>query len=94
MRVPDAQRKDLAFEALFSGQSDAPIFSGLTGYTRGDEGDRSGNVVLVYDRDATSKFVIVPLVNPDNNQHSANENLRIGHLWNAIETDAALLMTP
>ncbi len=59
VRVPDAQRKDLAFEALFSGQSEVPIFAGLTGYTRGDEGDRAGNVVLVYDRDAQSKFVIV-----------------------------------
>jgi HEAT repeat protein len=59
VRVPDAQRKDLAFEALFSGQSEEPIFAGLTGYTRGEEGDRSGNVVLVYDRDAASKFVIV-----------------------------------
>ena len=59
VRVPDAQRKDLAFEALFSGQSEEPIFAGLTGYTRGDDGDRAGNVVLVYDRDAQSKFVIV-----------------------------------
>ena len=59
VRVPDAQRKDLAFEAVFSGQSETPIFAGLTGYTKGDDGDRSGNVVLVYDRDATSKFVIV-----------------------------------
>ena len=59
IRVPDAQRKDLAFEALFSAQSEEPIFAGLTGYTHGDEGDRSGSVVLVYERDATSKFVIV-----------------------------------
>ena len=59
VRVPDAQRKDLAFEAVFSGQSETPIFAGLTGYTKGEDGDRSGNVVLVYDRDATSKFVIV-----------------------------------
>ncbi len=59
VRIPDAQRKDLAFEAVFSGQSETPIFAGLTGYTKGEDGDRSGNVVLVYDRDATSKFVIV-----------------------------------
>jgi hypothetical protein len=31
-------------------------------------------------------------VNYDNNQHSANENIRIGHLWEGIETQAALLM--
>ncbi|MDB4943742.1 MAG: repeat protein, partial [Labilithrix sp.] len=59
IRIPDAQRKDLAFEAIFSGQSDEPIFAGLTGFVRGDEGERSGNVVLVYDRDDASKFVIV-----------------------------------
>ena len=59
VRVPDAQRKDLAHEVVLSAQSDEPIFAGLTGYTRGEEGDRSGQVVLVYDRDAQSKFVIV-----------------------------------
>jgi HEAT repeat protein len=59
VRVADAQRKDLAFEALLSGQSKEPIFAGLTGYTRGDDGDRSGPVVRVFDRDAQSKFVIV-----------------------------------
>lgn len=59
VRVPDLQRKDLAFEAVISAQGDAPIFAGLTGYTHGDEGDRSGQLVLVKDRDAQSKFVIV-----------------------------------
>ena len=59
VRVPDVQRKDLAFEAVISGHADAPIFAGLTGYTRGDEGDRSGQLVLVKDRDGQSKFVIV-----------------------------------
>ena len=59
VRVPDVQRKDLAFEAVISGQSDTPIFAGLTGYTKGDEGDRSGQLVLVKERDAQSKFVIV-----------------------------------
>lgn len=31
------------------------------------------------------------VVNFDNNQHAANENLRIGHLWEAIDIFAALL---
>jgi acetylornithine deacetylase/succinyl-diaminopimelate desuccinylase-like protein len=31
------------------------------------------------------------VVNFDNNQHAANENLRVGHLWEAIEIFAALL---
>jgi len=33
----------------------------------------------------------VPTVNFDNNQHSENENLRLGHFWRAIVTMAALL---
>jgi acetylornithine deacetylase/succinyl-diaminopimelate desuccinylase-like protein len=31
------------------------------------------------------------VVNFDNNQHAANENIRVGHLWEAIEIFAALL---
>ena len=31
------------------------------------------------------------VVNFDNNQHAANENLRVGHFWEAIEIFAALL---
>lgn len=33
----------------------------------------------------------LPIVNADNNQHAANENLRIGNLWDGIEMYAALL---
>ena len=35
--------------------------------------------------------VLVPTVNFDNNQHEENENLRLGHLFQAIEIVAALL---
>jgi acetylornithine deacetylase/succinyl-diaminopimelate desuccinylase-like protein len=31
------------------------------------------------------------VVNFDNNQHAVNENLRVGHLWEAIDIFAALL---
>ena len=37
--------------------------------------------------------VIVPMVNPDNNQHSPNENLRIGHLQYAMRMFGAILGT-
>jgi acetylornithine deacetylase/succinyl-diaminopimelate desuccinylase-like protein len=37
-------------------------------------------------------FIVLPVVNYDNNQHQPNENLRIGHLWQAIETFAAVMM--
>ena len=35
--------------------------------------------------------VVVPVANHDNNQHGANENLRIANLWYAIDLYAALL---
>jgi acetylornithine deacetylase/succinyl-diaminopimelate desuccinylase-like protein len=35
--------------------------------------------------------VIVPIANHDNNQHGANENLRLANLWYAIDVVAALL---
>ncbi len=38
-------------------------------------------------------FVIVPLVNGDNNQHTFDENMRIGHYVEGIRTIAGLLRT-
>ncbi len=35
--------------------------------------------------------VMVPIANHDNNQHSANENLRVQNLWDGIELIAALM---
>ena len=39
-------------------------------------------------------FVILPLVNPDNNQHSFDENLRVGHFFNGVRAMTGLLRTP
>jgi acetylornithine deacetylase/succinyl-diaminopimelate desuccinylase-like protein len=39
-------------------------------------------------------FVIVPLVNPDNNQHSYDENLRLGHYLDGIRAFVGLLRRP
>ena len=39
-------------------------------------------------------FVIVPTVNPDNNQHASDENLRIGNFVTGVETIYSLLTTP
>jgi acetylornithine deacetylase/succinyl-diaminopimelate desuccinylase-like protein len=39
-------------------------------------------------------FIIVPLVNGDNNQHTFDENLRIGHYVEGIRTAIGLLRTP
>jgi acetylornithine deacetylase/succinyl-diaminopimelate desuccinylase-like protein len=38
--------------------------------------------------------VIVPMVNADNNQHSPNENVKIGYLVNAMKTFNAIFTTP
>ena len=38
--------------------------------------------------------VTVPTVNPDNNQHSPNENLRVGNLIESVRTHVALLIQP
>lgn len=39
-------------------------------------------------------FVLVPTVNPDNNQHARDENLRIGNLVTGGETLYSMLTTP
>jgi acetylornithine deacetylase/succinyl-diaminopimelate desuccinylase-like protein len=33
----------------------------------------------------------LPIVNHDNSQHAANENLRLKNLWDGIDTYAAML---
>ncbi len=38
--------------------------------------------------------VIAPFANHDNNQHAADENLRVGNLWYGIDLMAALMTTP
>lgn len=38
--------------------------------------------------------VVVPLVNSDNNQHSPNENLRLGHYVDGVKAIYGLLKTP
>jgi acetylornithine deacetylase/succinyl-diaminopimelate desuccinylase-like protein len=39
-------------------------------------------------------FVIVPLVNGDNNQHAFDENLRVGHYVEGIRAMAGMLRSP
>jgi acetylornithine deacetylase/succinyl-diaminopimelate desuccinylase-like protein len=38
--------------------------------------------------------VILPIANPDNNQHAADENLRLGNLWYGVDLFALLLTSP
>lgn len=51
-----------------------------------------GSVPLgAMERAASTRTITVPIANYDNNQHSANENVRLQNLWDGIETMAALL---
>ena len=51
-----------------------------------------GTVPLdVMERAARTRTISVPIANHDDNQHAANENLRLQNLWDGIETMAALL---
>src|ERR1700722_12579765 len=36
-------------------------------------------------------IICMPIVNHDNNQHAANENLRLQNLWDGINTYASLM---
>ena len=43
------------------------------------------------ERAAGTKTITVPIANHDDNQHAANENLRMQNLWDGAETMAALM---
>ncbi len=48
--------------------------------------------IYIFENTLKVPIIGIPVVNYDNNQHQSNENLRIGHLWQAIETFAAVIM--
>jgi acetylornithine deacetylase/succinyl-diaminopimelate desuccinylase-like protein len=51
-----------------------------------------GSVPLgAMERAADTRTITVPIANHDDNQHAANENLRLQNLWDGIETMASLL---
>ena len=45
-------------------------------------------------RASGSPTISVPIANHDDNQHAANENLRLKNLWDGVETMAALMAMP
>lgn len=47
--------------------------------------------LYLFDEVLATPIITVPIVNHDNNQHAANENLRLQNLWDGIEVYAALL---
>lgn len=51
-----------------------------------------GSVPLgAMERAAQTRTITVPIANYDDNQHAANENLRLANLWSGVQTMAALL---
>ncbi len=50
-----------------------------------------GSVPMYIFEDLGMPWIGVPIVNYDNHQHSSDENLRLGHLWNGIELYSAIL---
>lgn len=47
--------------------------------------------IYIVDEVLDTPVLILPIANHDNNQHGANENLRLQNLWDAIEIYAAVL---
>jgi acetylornithine deacetylase/succinyl-diaminopimelate desuccinylase-like protein len=77
---------------------DLPIAQEVIAAVKGARGDvvllptMGGSVPLeAMARAARTQTITVPIANFDDNQHAANENLRLQNLWDGIETMAALL---
>ena len=48
--------------------------------------------LFLFEKYLGAKTITVPIANYDNNQHAENENIRIGNLFDGIETMGALMM--
>lgn len=47
--------------------------------------------IYLFDDVLGAPLIIVPMANHDNNQHAANENVRIGNVWTGIDMYAVLM---
>jgi acetylornithine deacetylase/succinyl-diaminopimelate desuccinylase-like protein len=47
--------------------------------------------LFLFEQYLKARPITVPIANHDNNQHAENENIRLGNLWNGIETMAAIM---
>lgn len=48
--------------------------------------------LFLFEKYLNAKTITVPIANHDNNQHAENENIRLGNLFDGIETMASLMM--
>ena len=47
--------------------------------------------LYVFEQQLQAHTITVPVANYDNNQHAENENIRLGNLWDGLETMAAIM---
>ena len=75
------------------------VIEGLKGLT-GESGvflpgtGASNRIYGIFFNEMEMPGISITMVNPDNNQHAANENLRIGNLWYGIDLMSVLLTLP
>ncbi len=70
----------------------ADILNELSGNTLIQTPTMGGSLpIYIVDEVLDTPVLILPIANHDNNQHGANENLRLQNLWDAIEIYAAVL---
>ena len=60
-----ASGRALAWEALFAAGLHEPLFAGMTGYARGEDGERTGAIVQLFPRDGGGHDVVVGDVRED-----------------------------
>jgi acetylornithine deacetylase/succinyl-diaminopimelate desuccinylase-like protein len=96
-RVALVKRDDAGYNAVRT-RMDLPIAQKVIRAVENARGDvvllptMGGSVPLgAMERAAQTHTITVPIANYDDNQHAANENLRLQNLWDGVETMAALL---
>jgi acetylornithine deacetylase/succinyl-diaminopimelate desuccinylase-like protein len=76
---------------------DLPVSKALVEVVKEATGDAvilpsmGGSVPMYVFEDLGLAWIGVPIVNYDNHQHGADENLRLGHFWRGIEIYGAIL---
>jgi acetylornithine deacetylase/succinyl-diaminopimelate desuccinylase-like protein len=96
-RVAMVIRDEASYNAVRT-PMDLPIAQEVIAAVKSARGDvvllptMGGSVPLgAMERAADTRTITVPIANYDDNQHAANENLRLQNLWDGVETMAALL---
>ena len=77
---------------------DGPLAQALTQIVEEAAGGRVARLptfggslpIYLFDDILHAPLITLPIVNHDNNQHAANENLRLGNLWDGIEIYAVV----